>query len=51
MIVNAIEASSASELFVTKKCLAYLADVGYNVHQEVDVLWELPVGGDHRDGV
>ena len=36
---------------VTKKCLAYLADVGYNVHQEVDVLWELPVGGDHRDGV
>ena len=23
---------------ITKKCLAYLADVGYNVHQEVDVL-------------
>lgn len=27
---------------ITKKCLAYLADVGYNVHQEVDVL---PAGG------
>lgn len=25
---------------VTKKCLAYLANVGYNVHQEVDVLSE-----------
>lgn len=25
---------------VTKKCLAYLADVGYNVQQEVDVLLE-----------
>lgn len=27
---------------ITKKCLAYLADVGYNVHQEVDVLLEAP---------
>ena len=25
---------------ITKKCLAYLDDVGYNVHQEVDVLRE-----------
>lgn len=25
---------------ITKKCLAYLADVGYNVHQEVQVLSE-----------
>lgn len=34
---------------ITKKCLAYLADVGYNVHQEVDVLLEPPPSGPGRD--
>lgn len=29
---------------ITKKCLAYLDDVGYNVHQEVDVLSRLSAG-------
>lgn len=36
---------------ITKKCLAYLADVGYNVHQEVDVLLEPPGGGTGGDGL
>lgn len=33
---------------ITKKCLAYLTDVGYNVHQEVDVLSE--PSGSEREG-
>lgn len=36
---------------ITKKCLAYLDNVGYNVHQEVDVLLGPPGGGTGGDGL